>query len=160
MAVDMFLKIDGIDGESADKQHRGEIEILSFSWGESNSGSSASGGGGGSGKVAMQDFHFVTRIDKSTPKLFLSVATGEHIKQAVLTLRKAGTTQFEFLKWTFTDVLISSFQHAGSEGDALPAVQLSLGYAAIAVDYTPQNADGSAGTPIHAGWNLKENKSV
>jgi type VI secretion system secreted protein Hcp len=67
MAVDMFLKLDGIPGESRDSKHKGEIEIESFSWGASNSGSAAHGSGGGAGKVAMQDFSFVTRVSRRRP---------------------------------------------------------------------------------------------
>jgi type VI secretion system secreted protein Hcp len=94
-SVDYFLKIDGIDGESTQKGHEKEIELMSFSWGESNAGSFAGNMGGGSGKVSMQDFHFTVPINKSSPKLFLACATGEHIKSAVLTCRKAGKTQQE-----------------------------------------------------------------
>src|SRR5450432_358215 len=108
-AVDYFLKIDGIDGESLQKGHEKEIELMSFSWGEQNSGSFAGNMGGGSGKVNMQDFHYTVPINKSSPKLFLACACGEHIKSATLTCRKAGKTQQEFLKWKFTDLLISSY---------------------------------------------------
>jgi len=105
--VDYFLKIDGIEGEAQDKTHKNEIQLESWSFGETQSGTSGQGGGAGAGKVAMQDFHFVMRVSKASPKLFLSCANGEHIKKAVLTVRKAGKDQQEYLKWTFTDLLIS-----------------------------------------------------
>ena len=95
-AVDYFLKIDGIDGESADQKHRKEIDIESWSWGEDRSGPTAAGGGGGAGKVPMQDFHFVMKVNKASPKLLLACATGEHIKKAILTCRKAGKDQQEY----------------------------------------------------------------
>src|SRR5256885_3864946 len=101
-AVDYFLKVDGIEGESTDSKHKGEIDVQSFSWGETQSGTFAAGGGGGAGKVAMQDFHFVMGVNKSSPKLMLACANGQHIKQAVLTCRKAGTDQQEYMKWTFS----------------------------------------------------------
>src|SRR5499427_3742203 len=94
----LFLKIDGIDGESLQKGHEKEIELMSFSWGEQNAGSFAGNMGGGAGKVSMQDFHYTVPINRSSPKLFLACATGEHIKSATLTCRKAGKTQQEFLK--------------------------------------------------------------
>src|SRR5262249_20296840 len=97
-AVDYFLKIDGIDGESQDHKHKGEIDLLSWSWGEHQSGTHGAGGGGGAGKVSMGDFHFVMHINKASPKLMLACADGEHIRKAVLTCRKAGTEQQEFLK--------------------------------------------------------------
>src|SRR5512135_2455806 len=107
--VDYFLKIDGIQGESQDKTHKNEIEIESFSWGANQTGTAAHGGGMGAGKVQMQDFNFVMRVNKSSPKLMLACANGEHIKNAVLVCRKAGKEQQEYLKITFTDILVSSY---------------------------------------------------
>src|SRR5437899_7190000 len=106
MAYDSFLKIEGIKGESLDSKHKDEIEVLSFSWGATQPGAF---GGGGTGKVSAQDFSFVVKIDKSSPLLFKYLATGAHLKEAVLTLRKAGKDQVDFLKYKFTDILISSF---------------------------------------------------
>src|SRR5438445_5669721 len=96
--ADYFLKIDGIDGESQDHKHKGEIHLESWSWGESNGGSAAHSGGAGAGKVNMQDFHFVMQINKASPKLAIACATGEHLKKAVLTCRRAGKDQQEFFK--------------------------------------------------------------
>ena len=112
-AVDYFLKLDGIEGESQDDKHKGDIDVESWSWGESQSGTHSGGGGGGAGKVQMQDFHFVMKVNKSSPKLLLACATGDHIKKAVLVCRKAGKTQQEFLKITMSDLLVSSFQTGG-----------------------------------------------
>ena len=106
-AVDYFLKIDGIDGESADSKHKGEINLQSWSWSEHQSGAHAAGGGGGAGKVSMADFHFTMHVNKASPKLMLACATGEHIKKATLVCRKAGKEQQEYLKITFDDVLVS-----------------------------------------------------
>src|SRR5262252_6314875 len=112
-AVDYFLKIEGIDGESFDSKHKGEIDIHSWSWGATQQGAHAAQGGGGAGKVSMQDFHFTMNVNKATPKLMLACASGEHIPKAVLTCRKAGKEQQEYLKVTLTDLLISSFQTGG-----------------------------------------------
>lgn len=159
-AVDYFLQIDGIEGESTDDRHNGEIEILSFSWGETNAGTHAGGGGGGAGKVQMQDFHFTTSMSKASPKLFESCATGQHIKQAVLTARKAGGDQQEYLKVTLTDVLISSYQTDASRGDVVPTDSFSLNFAKIEFEYKPQKPDGSLDTTVRAGYDLKLNKKV
>src|SRR3990172_6782436 len=104
-AVDMFLKIDGVEGESTDKVHGKEIDVLSWSWGASQSGSMAMGGAG-AGKVSMQDFTFTKSLDKSSQKLFEAIATGKHLKEAKLVLR--GSSSMEYLVITFSDVLISS----------------------------------------------------
>ena len=159
-AVDYFLKIDGIDGESQDDKHKGEIDLASFSWGESNTGTHAAGGGGGAGKVSMQDFHFVMHVNKASPKLLLACANGEHIKKAILTCRKAGKDQQEYLKMTFSDVLVSSFQTGGSAGDIVPTDQISLNFAKVEYEYKEQKPDGTLGGAVKAGWDVKANKAV
>lgn len=160
-SVDYFLRIDGIEGESQDARHRGEIDVESFSWGEAQVGSSVGTGGGGAGKVSMQDFHFVMRVNKASPKLFLACADGRHLKSAILTGRKAGREQAEFIKWTFSDVLITSFQTGGgASGEVLPMDQVSLNFSRVEVEYREQKADGSVGGVVTAGWDLKANKPV
>src|SRR3982751_4148187 len=104
MPVDYFLKVEGIDGESHDSKHPGWIDIDSWSWGATQPGAHAAGGGGGAGKVAMQDFHFTMKVNKSSPKLMLACANGQHIPKAVLTCRKAGKDQQEYMKVTMTDL--------------------------------------------------------
>jgi len=111
--VDYFLKIDGISGESTDDKHRGEIEVASFSWGVTQTSTRATGGAG-AGKATFQDFHFTKLSDKASPTLFQKCATGAHIKHAVLTARKAGENQQEFLKITLSDLLVSSYQSGGT----------------------------------------------
>jgi len=157
-AVDYFLKIDGIKGESQDAKHAGEIELQSWSWGETNSGSFAQSAGGGAGKVVMQDFHFVMTSNTASPKLFQACASGEHIANAVLTCRKAGKDQQEFLIIKFADLLISSYQTGGSQGDVIPTDQISFNFAGIEIDYKEQKADGSLGPAIHGGWDVKKHQ--
>src|SRR5258705_5385585 len=111
MAFDAFLKLDGIEGESTDAAHKGEIEVLSFSWGVNQTGSLVGGGGSGAGKASFQDLHFNTIVSKASPRLFKACATGEHIKKASLSMRKAGgRQQQEFLKIELEEVLVSSYQ--------------------------------------------------
>jgi type VI secretion system secreted protein Hcp len=155
----MFLKIDDVKGESQDHKHKDEIEVLSFSLGGQQTGTSVIGGGMGAGKVSFQDAHFTKNIDKSSPVLFARMTTGKHIKKAVLTVRKAGGDQQEYLTITFEDILVSSLQHGGSGGEVVPE-QVSLNFSKITYLYKPQKADGSldSGTPI--GWDLKQNKPV
>jgi type VI secretion system secreted protein Hcp len=156
---DAFLKIDGIKGESQDDKHKGEIDIMSFSWGLSNAGE-VTGSGIGSGKVSFQDIHFVKKTDASSPLLMLNCAGGNHIKEANFVVRKAGGTQLEYLKIKLTDVLISSLKPGGSAG-ALPTEQLSINFSKVEMTYQPQGADGKAqGGPILAGFDVKANKKV
>jgi type VI secretion system secreted protein Hcp len=161
VAVDYFLKIDGISGESTDVKHKNEIQLESFSWGETNPGSAGpGGGGGGAGKVQMQDLAFTMTVNKASPKLLLACATGKHIKQAVLTARRAGKTQQEFLVFKFTDIVITSYQTAGAAFAEIPVDQVSLGFSKIEFDYRPQKPDGSLDSSVKAGWDLKQNKPV
>ena len=160
-AVDYFLKLEGIDGESADHKHKASIDLESWSWGESQTGTHSGGGGGGAGKVQMQDFHFVMKINKASPKLMLACASGEHIKKATLTCRKAGKEQQEFLKVTMTDLLVSSYQTGGSgHADIVPTDQISLNYSKIEFEYKEQKPDGTLGGATKAGWDVKANKTV
>lgn len=158
---DYFLKIDTIDGESKDAKHKNEIDVLSWSIGQSNGGSALQQGGMGSGKVAFQDFHFTMRMSKASPKLFLACSSGQHIPKAVLTVRKAGGDQQEFYQVTFSDLIVSSYQSGGSAGDnSLPVEQISLNFSKIEVQYKEQDAKGQLGGPIKAGWDLKQNVKV
>jgi len=158
-AVDYFLKIDGIEGESGDHKNPKQIQLESWSWGETQSGSHSYGGGGGAGKVSMQDFHFVMKVNKASPKLMEHCASGQHIKEALLTCRKAGKEQQEFLKVKFSDLLVSSYQTGGSaNGDVIPLDQIALNFTKIEFDYKEQKPDGTLGGAVHGGWNLKENK--
>src|SRR3954470_2558979 len=135
-AVDYFLKIEGIDGESTDAKHKGEIDLESWSWGEAQTGAHAGGGGGGAGKVSMRDFAATAKLSKASPKLMLACANGEHLKKATLTCRKAGKEQREFIEITMTDVLVSSYRTSGSShGDEVPTDQVSLNFSRIEYQY-------------------------
>jgi type VI secretion system secreted protein Hcp len=160
MAVDYFLKLDGIPGESTDAKHKGEIDVLAFSWGVSGSKSTGpGGGGGGAGKAVFEDLLVVARTSKASPRLWLACASGQHIKNAVLTCRKPGKTPFEFLKITLTDVLVSSYEIDGSD-EELPLDQVALAFAKVETAYTPQDATGKAQPPVKAGWDVKANKKL
>lgn len=156
--VNAFLAIDGIEGESTDASHPKTIEIESWSFGETQS-STISGGGGGAGKVSMQDLHFVTKtVDKSSPKLFLAGATGEHIKDATLYVRKAGSSA-DYLKITLTDVLVSSYQTGGSGGNEIPTESVSLNFAKIQISYTGMDAEGKLLPAVNVGYDILANKA-
>jgi type VI secretion system secreted protein Hcp len=160
-AVDYFLKIDGIEGESQDATHRGEIQLSSWSWGATNTGTMQAGGGGGGGKASMHDFSFTMPVNKATPKLMQKLASGEHIKRAVLTCRKAGKTPQEYLKITFEDIIVSNYSTSGSAGDsAIPDEQISLNFAKIVFEYREQKADGTLGGAVTASHDMKRNQTT
>lgn len=158
MGVDYFLKIDGIQGESTDAKHKGEISILSWSWGETQT--AAPGAGEGAGKVSMQDFRFSKAVDKASPNLFLACANTQRIKDAVLSCRKAGASQ-DFLTFTLSDVTVSSYEIVGNSGAVVdPTEQLALHFAKIEFNFVEQKPDGSMGASTKAGWDVKNNKAA
>ena len=160
MAFDAFLKLDGIKGESTDSKHKDEIDVLSFNWGAHQGSSHATGSGSGSGKVDVSPFSFVHKTDKSSPILFQKCCAGDHIKDGLFVVRKAGGSQLEYLKIKMTDVLISSVRPGGSAhgADEIPIEEVSLTFSKIEVDYQPQGQKGDAqGGPVHGGWDLKQN---
>jgi type VI secretion system secreted protein Hcp len=156
MAVDYFLKIDGIPGESTDAKHKDEIDLQSWSWGETQSGSHTAGGGGGAGKVNMNDFSFTMNTNKASPKLFLNCANGAHIPNALLTCRKAGKEQQEYLKIKFSDLLISSYNLSGG-GTEVPMESISFNFSKIEISYAPQKKEGGLDSPVVHNWSVKTN---
>jgi type VI secretion system secreted protein Hcp len=169
---DAFLKLDGIKGESQDPQHKDEIDVLSFSWGEEQTAGSPTSGGSGAGKVKFHDFSITKKTDASSPLLMLHCANGAHIKEANFVVRKAGGAKVEYLKINLTDVLVTSYRSETSDvntattggapaGGELPSDKVTLSFAKVEVSYQPQGPDGKAqGGPIVAGWDVKANKEV
>jgi type VI secretion system secreted protein Hcp len=160
MASDYLLEIDGIKGESNDHKHKETIEIESFSWGATQPGTFAAGGGGGAGKVSFQDVHFVSHVNKSSPLIAKACATGQHIKKAVLYVRKAGGKQEDYYLVTLEDALVSSYQSGGhSAGDSVPTDQFSLNFAKIKYEYKPQDAKGGLSGAVPFSYDLKAHKA-
>jgi type VI secretion system secreted protein Hcp len=157
MASSIFARIGTIKGESRDAKHKDEIEVLSWSWGLSQSGSSGQGGGGGVGKVSVHDFTFTHHVDKASPMLMKVCATGEHVKDATITLRKAGKGQQEYLVITMTDLLVTSVSTSVAEGDST-IESVGLTFAKVDLEYKPQKPDGSLDTGVHFKYDLKTHK--
>lgn len=157
MAMDMFLKLDGIKGESKDAKHKDEIHIESYGWGLSQTGAFSAAGGGGAGKVSVHDISITKYCDKSSPSLALHCCNGKHIKDGLLTIRKAGDKPLEYLKIKLNDILVSSFQQAGHGGDQLTE-SLSLNFAKFHVEYQEQKPDGSGQPAGEMGWDVKKNE--
>jgi type VI secretion system secreted protein Hcp len=158
MAVDMFLKIDDIKGESIDATYGGAIKVLSWSWGMSQSGSTHSGTGSGSGKVAVQDISITKPLDKSTPNLIKMCCSGTHFKSATLIVRKAGGKKpVDYLKIEMTNGIISSLSTGGSGGEDEITEQVTLNFGAFKLEYKPQTGDGAGDAAIPAKWDIAKN---
>lgn len=160
MAQDIFLKIDGIDGESPDASHKNEIEVASWSWRVSQQSSMHAGSGGGAGKATVEDLTFDHSVDRASPNLMKYCLTGKHIDQAVLTVRKAGGNPLEYLKITMSDVLVTHVSPAGSNSDNGIREQVRLSFAKVKQEYVVQNAQGGSGGAVTASYDIKGNKEA
>lgn len=158
MAMDQFIKFTpALKGESKDAKHKQEIDVLAWSWGMSNSGSAQVGGGAGAGKVNVQDLSITKYVDSASPALMLACANGKHYGEAFLTVRKAGENPVEYIKIKMTEVLITSISTGGSGGEDRLTENVSLNFAKVAVDYTPQDDKGKGGTVIPFSWDIAAN---
>ena len=159
MAVDIFLDLEGIKGESKDTKHKDTIDVLSWSWGLSQSGSAHLGGGAGSGKVQVQDLNFTHYIDKASPILMKNCCDGKHIKKAKLIVRKAGEKPLEYMTIELEDMLVSHVSTGGSHGEDRLTENVTLNFSKVKVKYKEQKPDGSGGADVEFGWDIPANKA-
>ncbi len=152
MSTDTHIKFDGVDGEATHKDHKGQIEVLSWSWGAANA-SALAGGGSGKGKGEGHPFQFVHLYDKSSPVLAKHCAQGKHFASVVLTARKSGEGQKDYFKVTMKEVLINHIAPSGSQGGDITE-SVSMTYKDIEFSYKPQDDKGNLGGAVKFGWNL------
>ena len=156
MSSDTHIKFDGVDGESTHEKHKGEIDVLSWTWGVSNAARVA-GGGSGVGKAVPGEFHFTHSYDKASPNLAKYCASGKHFATVAMTARKAGGAQEDFLKISMKEVFVTSVQPGGtSTGDVVENV--SMTYREVEFDYKPQDDKGALGGSVKFGWNVDTTK--
>lgn len=158
MATDIFAKIGDIKGESTDSKHKDEVEVLSYSWGVTNPAHIGTGGGGGVGRATFQDLSIVHKIDKASPQLLQACATGEHLKEATITFRKAGKGQQEFLIIKMNDVIITGVVQSAPSSEA-GSETVSLEFAKVDWEFKPLKADGTLDAGIHFKFDIKANKT-
>jgi len=156
MAVDVFLNLGTIKGESKDAKHAGEIDVLSWSWGLSNATTIGHGAGGGAGKANFAELNFMHALDKASPVLMQTCASGEHIAEGTLVSRKAGKEQQEYLIIKMKEIFITSVQPSGSSENPMESVSLAAGY--YDLEYKPQKADGTLDAGLHFKYNVQTNK--
>ena len=161
MAADIFLKIKTIDGESTDEKHKDWIEVLGFTWGLSQptSGSSSSGGARSAERANHSNFSITKTMDKASPKLSLAVCKGEHIPEVTVSLHRATGEKQKYMEYKMSDVMVTSFQLAGSNGGGLPLENVSFDYGAIDLNYTL--TDHKTGKPtgnVTCNWDTTKNE--
>ena len=161
MAIDMFMKIEGIDGESTDDKHKNWIELRSFSWGVSQPASVASSTGGRTaGRADFKDFTVTKLLDKSSPNIYLYCANGKHIPRVTIEFCLATGDKHTFMKFVMEDVIVSSASPGGQSLDEehRPLETVTLNYGKIEWEYTPIDHTGKKGAAIKQGWDLETNK--
>ncbi|WP_449567301.1 Hcp family type VI secretion system effector [Lelliottia nimipressuralis] len=158
MAQDMFIKIEGIEGESPDAIHKNEIQVLSWNWVVAQHSNMHSGSGGGSGRATVDDFCFVHYTDKASPNLLNYCLTGKHIKNIQFVIRKAGGDPLEYLTIKFTDAIITKVNMEGSHDDETrPRESVRFSFTKMTQDYVMQNAEGHKSGVISATYDVKAN---
>jgi type VI secretion system secreted protein Hcp len=157
MAVDMFLRVDTLEGESSDSKHKGEIQIESWEWAAAQTGTSGSGSGLGAGKVQIQDITVVKKVDRTSPMLYKLCCNGQHLKSADLTVRKAGGDALEYLVIHFEDLMITSYDVGEVQEDQIME-SVRINFTRAAITYTPQVEGGGGGAKVSGGWDIKANK--
>lgn len=158
MALDMFLEIKDVKGESRDATYKGLIDILAWSWGVSNAGSAHVGGGIGSGKANFQDISITKYIDLSSSKLLESVSMGTHFPTAKIVVRKAGGKEkLEYYTINLKEVMVTSYQTGGSGGEDRLTESVTLTFAQVEVKYQAQSKEGSKAGDTTFAYNIAEN---
>lgn len=165
MAISCFLKIEGPEllGESEQTDHIDEIDVQSWSWGISQAGTMHTATGGGAGKANVSDLSVMKYLDKASPNLMLFCASGQQFEKATLTCRKAAGTEDRSIPYFTIEmekVIITSVQPSGTGGADQFLETVALNFAQFKIAYSPQLDDGTADTPIEAGWNIRTDQAV
>ena len=154
-ATDMFLKIDGIQGESTDKVHKGDIDVLAWSWGES--AGTARTKHGTVPVACIQDLSLTKFIDSATPALIMNTMVGQVVPTAVLVVRKAGEFPLEYVRLTMHNVTVAAYTTGGSGGEDRLTENVTLHFDTMQGQYVKQRPDGSAGAPVT--WEIGGNSA-
>lgn len=157
MASDVFLKVDGIKGESTDVNHQDEIELLAWSWGVAEVFIVSGGGGIVGGKPKFTDLVVTKHVDKASPKLLRACLTATHVNDVVLTQRKAGAGKVNFLVITLKDVLVASLNDVEADAAPRPVETVQFTFAKVIYEYVPQKPNGQPDTPVTLRWDVQAN---
>lgn len=158
MAVDSFLKLGTLKGESVVKGFEDQIQVLAWNWGMSQSGTTHMASGGGAGKVNVSDLVVTHYVDAASPNLILACCQGTHYDSATLTMRKAGGTALDYLTITLTDIIVTSVSVSGAAGGDLLTENFSLNFAKFKYSYQPQDNKGAKkGGSVDATYDIAKN---
>jgi type VI secretion system secreted protein Hcp len=151
-----FLRLDGIKGESTARDFEDQIDVTAFGWGMTTPAApGGGGGGGGAGRVSFQDLTVTKAVDAATPPLFAAAASGQQLRDAVLTVVASGAQPEAYLRYCLRDVTVASLKQEGTRSER-PVETVTFRYSQFAVAYGRQAADGSR-TFVTQGWDLIRN---
>ncbi len=153
----MFLVLNGIKGESEDKTYKDQIDVLAWSWGLSQSGTMHMGKGGGAGKANFQDISITKYVDNSSATLMNKIATGEHIADGKIVVRKAGGKPLEYFVIELKEVMVTSYSTGGSGGEDRLTENITLNFAKVRTVYKTQDDKGGAGAEVEFKWDIPAN---
>lgn len=161
MAVEMFLKLAGCDGESIATGFTNQIELIGWNWGMLNEGSSSMGGGSGTGKASFQDLTVTKVVDKASATIMSNCAKGKHFDTATLSCRKVGgNAALVYLEVTMKQAFVSLVQHHNNSHDEQTTETVSFNFAQVDVTYKPQSAQGSAAGSVPFKWDIRKNEAA
>jgi type VI secretion system secreted protein Hcp len=137
----MFLKMQGVTGEAVDTEHKGEIEVVSWSWGMQAHASLAVGQA--TARATLSELQIVKKVDQSSPTLMNFLRNNKVVGQAQLVVRKAGKTPLEYFRIDLENVRVTSLKAESSNTELVERV--NLGFSKVKVSYTPQDSLGARG---------------
>ena len=160
--TDMFLKLEGIEGESQDSKFKDWIEVLSFNWGVHQASTAHRQQGLGHSKASFQEFHISKHYDKASPKLFKACAMGQHIKSGKVVIRKAGgDNPLDYLTYEFNDIMVGNVAVSGHGGGGSQVSEtIALSFAKFKQVYKVQSKTGTGESNVDWGFSINEHKEV
>jgi len=155
MAIDSFLKLGTLKGESVVKGFEDQIQLLSWGWGMTQTGTTHTASGGGAGKVDVSDLQISKHVDAASPMLALACCKGTHYDSATLTMRKAGGTALEYVTITLTDLIVTSYSVSEGGGGDLLTDTVTLNFSKFKYSFQPQDNKGAKkGGAIDATYDI------
>ncbi|MCC7035286.1 MAG: type VI secretion system tube protein Hcp [Acidobacteria bacterium] len=173
--LEIFAKLDGIDGESTARGHEKETVIASFEQGQDHPAPPAGGGGGAAGRTTFPGVRFRKPVDAGSIPLIAACVSGTRIRDARFTFRRAGATPLDFYHVTLDEVLVTRVVHRAGSGAQYPLSfdqldagaesgglleEVTLSFTRIHWEYQPIRTDGTLGPAVRGGWDLVASRSL
>ena len=160
LPADIFLKLAGIAGESQDAKHKGEIDVLAWSWGLSAGQGAQGGSRAGVVRPTFQEMSIQKLTDLASPLLVAATARSENISDATPTVRKAGKTPQEYLVINMKNVMVTSMIFQETKEEDRPQESIMIKFGTFDFEYAPFKADGTKDTQVSAKWDVTNNKAL